>query len=69
MAQYRVYMRAWASLSVEVEAEDEEDAIDQAYEEGPGSLCFQCSGWGQKWDVEIGEWEPEEDTPAELREG
>lgn len=37
MAKYRVYLEAVASISVEVEAEDEDDAIDKAFDETPSA--------------------------------
>jgi len=51
MARYRVYMQNTVSFSVEVEAVDEDDAIDQAEREGlPGLMMLDHrypdeSGW------------------------
>ena len=51
--KYQVYMTACASTSVEVEAENVEDAIEAAHDAVYVSLCHQCSG-----EVEIGdEWQ------------
>lgn len=60
MAEYRVHLSAISSYSVLVEAADEDEAIDQAFEEMSAGICAQCSGWRQKWSLELGEsWEPE----------
>lgn len=45
MPKYRVYLVTEASASVEVEAEDESEAIDLAFERAPVA-CFQCPGIG-----------------------
>lgn len=57
MPKYRVNMYANIDLIVEVEAEDEEDAAEKAYEEIPGDICAQCGGWGRSWSKEEGEYE------------
>lgn len=53
---YTVYFTQIASASVRnVEAEDSEDAIDQAWDQLPLSICHQCAS-----KVELaGEWEPD----------
>ncbi len=56
MPKYRVYLQTVASVSIEVEAEDKEAAIDAAFEEAPSGVCAQCSGWGRKWSLDVGEW-------------
>lgn len=53
--KYRVWLETVASTVIEVEAEDEEQAKDLAYEEGMPSLCAQCSGWGQDQNLELGD--------------
>jgi hypothetical protein len=62
MARYRVHMEAVASYFIEVEAEDEDAAVEAAYEEAPG-ICAQCSGWGQQYGMDLGEWELAENDP------
>ncbi len=58
MATYRVNYTSGAFLSIAVEADNEEDAIDKAYEEVPSGVCAQCSGWGEKWSLDVGDdWE------------
>jgi hypothetical protein len=67
MKKYRVHFETMASVSVDVELSDEEFedadgdaveiAIERAYEELPGDVCAQCSGWGTKWSRDQGEWE------------
>lgn len=63
MAKYTVYLETTASMTVTVEVDDGLDAeeainkaIDKAYEAIPGDVCAQCSGWGQKWSLDLGEW-------------
>ena len=60
--KYRVSMRAMAYLSVTVEAENEEDAIEAAYEEIPSGVCARCSGWNESWSLDIGEWAPTDEA-------
>lgn len=36
---------------------------DRAYEDTP-SICAQCSGWGQQYSMDLGDWEPDEDQPG-----
>ena len=62
--KYRVHFETVASLSVTVEIPDDTDpddihevAIDTAYNEIPGGICAQCSGWGQDWNFDIGEYD------------
>ncbi|GAB3830025.1 hypothetical protein [Kribbella italica] len=53
MSTYRVYMGTEASTSVEVQAEDREDAIEKAYEKFQGViLCHQCAH-----EVDLGDFE------------
>ncbi|MBD3778496.1 MAG: hypothetical protein IE923_04425 [Micrococcales bacterium] len=64
MSSYRIFFTQVVSTSVEVEADDLNDAIDKAYESGdlPSSnfLCAHCSGWGQGYSIDTGEWEADE---------
>lgn len=48
MSRYRVYLTATVSRPVEVEADTEADALDQAEMEGGPSLCHQCAS---SWDM------------------
>lgn len=77
MAKYRVYLETTASLTVTVDVPDNLDgdeasiaAIEAAYEELPRSICANCSGWGEPWSRDLGEWEIAQDgegneTPPE----
>lgn len=56
MARYRVILETGASSVIEVEADDEESAEMLAHDEAP-FVCAQCSGWGQRAGIEIGDWE------------
>jgi hypothetical protein len=56
MAKYRVMLIRADSLSIEVEADSEEAAVEEAFDEAPREMCAQCGGWGQKWGIDEGEW-------------
>lgn len=43
MPKYRVHLTANASASIDVEAEDDRQAIEKAVDNAPGSLCHQCA--------------------------
>lgn len=64
MSTYRIFFTQVVSTSVEVEADDFDDAVDKAYGSDalPSSnfLCGQCSGWGQAYSIDTGEWEADE---------
>ena len=34
---------------------------DAAYNQAPGGVCAQCSGWGHEWGLELGEWEVDDE--------
>lgn len=55
MARYQVNLSTYASASVEVEADSEEEAIEKAFDEAPYS-CHQCP--------EIGDWMLPSDLPG-----
>lgn len=61
MPKYRVAMSATVNLNITVEADDEDAAIEAAYEEMPGDLCAHCAGWGRNWSRDLGEFEVDED--------
>lgn len=50
MKTYTVHLSQVVSIAVRVEAEDEEAALDLAYEKKPSGICASCSGWGQSWN-------------------
>lgn len=59
MTKYHVGFTGWASFGVTVEAEDEDDAVDKAYDYAP-QVCALCSGYGKPWYLEISDdWEPD----------
>lgn len=62
--RFTVYFNATTTISVDVEAEDAEAAIDLAYEELPGGLCIHCSGWDKSWGRDEGEFEPDSVSDA-----
>lgn len=64
MTEYRVYLKTWTDVAMTVEADDPDEAIDKAMEDMPRSICAQCSGWGQKWSRDEGEYEPYEVADA-----
>lgn len=61
MAKYTVQFLATASSAVDVEAVDASEAREKAEEmfEHP-SICAQCSGWGQSYNIDLSEWEQDE---------
>jgi hypothetical protein len=61
MPKYQVAMHATIGLYVTVEADSEEAASIAAYEEAPGGICAQCSGWGRSWYKEESDYEVDED--------
>jgi len=60
MAKFTVQLIAASSISVTVEADDVDDAIDKAYNEEPGGICAQCSGWNENWCRDEGDSEASE---------
>lgn len=60
MSTYTIYFNTGASVSIKVEADGLEEAIERAYESLPGGVCAQCSGWGQDWSRDDGEFEVDE---------
>jgi hypothetical protein len=54
--KYRVNFRTLASMSVLVDAEDEDAAVDVAFTRVPHGVCAQCSGWSEEWSLDMGEW-------------
>lgn len=55
--KYRVTLIKTLSFGMEVEAADEDAAIQEAYENAQ-SICAQCGGWGQKWSMDDdGDWQ------------
>lgn len=56
MATYRVFLTTGASTVIEVEADSEEGAETAAWDELP-YVCAQCSGWGRRAGIEVGDWE------------
>lgn len=59
MAKYKVNLARTTWLTVNVEADNEDDALDQAYAEAP-EFTAQESGWGSfgKWSADAAEWQP-----------
>lgn len=64
MAKYRVRLITSAEYCIDVEADSEDAALDEAYQEAPG-LCPQCGGWGKKWGLDLGEWQSIEEFLGE----
>jgi hypothetical protein len=57
MSEFKVYFEGMAGMTVTVEADDVEAAIEKAYNEIPSGVCAQCSGWGEKWSLDVpDEW-------------
>lgn len=82
MAKYRVYLTANASATVHVEIDPvqyengeidedltDERAIERAYKVFEGNqVCAQCSGWNEKWSLDLSEFEPEDDGPVKAED-
>lgn len=68
--KYTVNFSQIVSVSVTVDADDIESAIEAAYDEAPSGVCAQCSGWNQDWSRDdVGELVVEEvsdETGAEV---
>ena len=64
MPKYRVHLVRNDWFTTTVEADSEEAALEQAYEQAP-SLCAYCSGSsygsGERWGVDTDEWTAPED--------
>lgn len=59
--KYRVWFSSVASSSVVVEADDASEAREKAEGEFPHpSICAKCAGWGEKYSMDLGEWELDE---------
>lgn len=57
MPKYLITLEATASAYIEVDADNEEDAVDRAFENAPG-ICAQCSGWGTPGvSMDLGEFD------------
>lgn len=68
MAKYIVYLNTVASTSIEVEADNEDDAMEKAYDSGMPTICAQCSGWNQPHNLDLGdEWEATDVQDADGR--
>lgn len=66
MTKYTAYFRTGASMTITADVPDDvaaegPDAISEWISaNGPSaSICAQCSGWGQPYGLEIGDWETE----------
>jgi len=58
MATYRVYLQTVASTTIEVEADDPDDAYEKAFDKRMPHICAQCSGWRGGPNLELGDmWE------------
>lgn len=64
MPKYQVTLQTVASAYMTVEAEDLEEAIVAAMEDAP-FICAQCSGFGQSWSLELGEWDIDDSLDSE----
>jgi hypothetical protein len=67
MAKYRVWVPVYTEIYLSVDVDDpteeetldgiglEDKIIDEASEQMPGSLCYQCSGFRSDWGRDEGE--------------
>lgn len=49
MPEFTVYLSKGTEISVRVQAEDVDEAIEKAFDADVHGICAQCSGWGKKW--------------------
>lgn len=49
MSPYVVHLVQPVEISVHVDADSPEAAIEAAHEQGVSGICAHCSGWGQEW--------------------
>jgi hypothetical protein len=69
MPKYRVLFTRVTSITVDVEADDPDAAIEEASTEGVEGICAQCSGWDRPWSRdEDDELEPEAVTDVDTDE-
>ena len=67
MPKYRVYLQTVASTTIEVEAEDENEAYEIAVSGRMPTICAQCAGWGGDQNLDLGDvWECDEETIEEV---
>ncbi len=67
MTEYMVYLETPASATITVDVPDdtpEEEIIETAYDMAIDAA--QCSGWGQKFALELGEWDVAKDLKGRL---
>lgn len=72
MTKYTAYFRTEASMSItadvpdDVAADGAEAISEWIIANGrSASVCAPCSGWGQPYSLDLGEWEPEEHGEGE----
>jgi hypothetical protein len=54
MSKFKVRFIPQVDLTVTVEAEDVDEAIDKAYQAKPSGICAHCSGgWGKPYSLDI----------------
>lgn len=69
MPKYRVYLQTVASTVIEVEAEDKNEAYELAVDQDMPTICAQCSGWGGRQNLELGDvWEGDDDIEKAVEE-
>jgi len=67
MPKYQVSMPKIIWLTIDVEADDEEQAQEKAWDNAP-SLCAQCTGWGREYSIdEDNAWGDVHDIETDIR--
>jgi hypothetical protein len=56
------YFTTTASTSVTVEADSLEEAMGQLDDADMPHLCASCAGWGQSYNLGLGDWGPADET-------
>ena len=69
MPKYRVYLQTVASTTVEVEAEDKNEAYELAASGPMPTICAQCAGWGGDQNLDLNDvWEGDDDIDKAVEE-
>ena len=65
MTRYRVGIPAAAYITINVETDDPEDAIEAAMHAEQPYICAQCSGWNRDYSLDLSDdwgWDDAEVT-------
>lgn len=67
MPKYQVNMPKIIWLTIDVEADNEEQAQEKAWDEAP-AFCAQCTGWGRNYSIyDDNAWGDVHDIETDIR--